>query len=113
MIPVASLYAPFTTLSTHRVSYPVTERDTISVPVTLSPVGRSTHRLLQRNVAAQDTVAQQAEAAQVGKARSLGEPGDHRQVQRRAQASDRQVEVDPAFELVPRQRAGELATRLP
>ena len=69
-------------------------------------------RLLQWHIAAQDAVTQEAKAAQVGEARSLGEPGDHGQVQRRAQAADRQVDVDPPVELLPRQRAGEPAAGL-
>src|SRR5262245_63199956 len=36
-------------------------------------------RLLKRDVAAQDAVAQEAETAQVGEARPLREPGENRQ----------------------------------
>src|SRR6266567_617014 len=63
------------------------------------PLRRDAGPLLQRDIAAQDAVAQQAKAAQVGEAGPLSEPGDQRQVQRRAEASDRKVELDPAFEL--------------
>src|ERR1035437_866474 len=40
-------------------------------------------------------------------ARSLSEPGDQRQVERRAHARDRQIELDPPFELGARERAVE------
>src|SRR6516225_1031239 len=53
---------------------------------TLPPLWHITRQLLQRHVAAQDAVAEQAQTAQVGEARSLGKPGDHREVQRRVQA---------------------------
>src|SRR5215475_707033 len=74
---------------------------------TLPPSGRSGCRLLLPHVRAQDAVAQQAKAAQVRKARPLSEAGDRRQVQRRAQAGDRQIELNPPFELGAGERAAE------
>src|SRR6185436_12111392 len=55
---------------------------------------------LGRDVATQDAVAQEAEATQVGKARPLSEPAQYRQVKRRAQSKDRQVDADASLELL-------------
>jgi len=78
----------------------------------LPPLRHNPRRLLQRDIAAQDAVAQKAQAAQVGEARSLSEPRDQRQMERRAHAGDRQIELDPLFELGPREPTVEPAASL-
>src|SRR5262249_35841615 len=66
----------------------------------LSPFGHNLpRRLLERHVTAEDAVARQAEAAQVGEARPLREPREHRQMQRRGQPFNREVDADAPFEL--------------
>src|SRR5258708_10194211 len=62
------------------------------------PLGRYARRFPGRDITAQDPIAQQAQAAEIRKARALSQPGHQRQVERRAEARDRQVELDPAFE---------------
>ena len=68
----------------------------------LSPLGRKLPcRLLERDVAAQDAVAKKTETAEVREARPLRETREDRQMQWRRQSGDRQVDVDPPFELGP------------
>src|SRR5215831_17153282 len=57
-----------------------------------------------RDIAAEDTVAQQAEAAEVRKPRPLREPRHDRQVQRRRQAGYGQVDIDHALQFAAAQR---------
>ncbi len=64
--------------------------------------------MVRRDIAAQDTVAQQAQAAQVGEAWPLGQPGHHGQMKRGAQARDRKVHPDAPVQLGISQRFGEL-----
>jgi len=67
----------------------------------VSPLGcNASRRFLERDVAAQDAIAQEAKATQVGKARPLSESGQHWQVKRRAHPKDRQVDLDATLELV-------------
>ena len=66
----------------------------------LSPLGHTlARRFLERNVAAQDAIAQEPETAQIREARSLGEPRQHRQMKWRGEAPDRQIDVDAPFQL--------------
>src|SRR6185312_7364054 len=66
----------------------------------LSPLGRNPpRRLLERDVAAQDTVAQEAQTAEIREARPLRQAREDRQMERRGQAGDRQVDVDALFKL--------------
>src|SRR6266851_10526360 len=78
----------------------------------LTPRCGTARRFVHRYIAAQDAVAQQAKAAQVGEARSLSEPRDPRQVQGRAQPGDRQVELDRSLELGSGQSVLDLAAGL-
>src|SRR5262245_33027531 len=65
---------------------------------TLAPLRYRLSGLCSCYVAVQNAVAQQAQAAEIRKSRSLGEPGHDRQVQRRRQAGYRQVDVDHALQ---------------
>src|SRR5262245_57921646 len=79
----------------------------------LSPLVRPPpRRPLERDVAAQDAVAQKAEATQVGEARPLLEPGEHRQMQWRTEIGDREVEADAPFEMSSHARSVQPTPRL-
>src|SRR5215469_829399 len=79
---------------------------------TLPPFRRNARRPLRRDITPQDAVAQQAQTAQVGEARSLGQSGHHRQMQRRAHPGNGQIGLDPPFELGPGQRAAQAVASL-
>src|SRR5438132_7442949 len=70
----------------------------------LPPLRYQRSSVFDRDIAAKDAVAQQAEAAEVRKPRSLREPCHDRQVQRRRQAGHGQVDVDHTLQLAAAQR---------
>src|SRR2546428_229655 len=79
---------------------------------TCSPFMVDAVRRSGRDIPAQDAVTEQAKAAQVREARPLGQPGEDREVKRRAQPGHRQVDVDPPLEPGPGHGVAEPAERL-
>src|SRR6516164_1321185 len=71
---------------------------------TLAPLRDHRSGVVDRDVAAKDAVAHQAEAAEVRKPRPLREPRQDWQVQRRRQAGYGQVDVDHTLQLAAAQR---------